>query len=746
MKGRRFFAVLLSLLIVLLSCGTAMATGNDEETNDGWISDEYERLSPSIYDTQWSLPEKYDPRQYGFLTDVKDQGRTNLCWMYAANGAIESYVSKNYGSKFDISEAHGAVASSNSIGSGDNGYYYMPANSGGNNAKALQYFTNWNTPIFNGNVCAWESTVAESSYPISKITDNLISLTDEDFTNAKSLLNVTDAQYLTIRDANAVKHAIMEYGSVITGVWATSKYGVDDNGDYNAHYNPGASFTNHAIMLVGWNDSYSKDNFLGSKKPPADGAWLVKNSYSSKGYYWLSYNEDSLYSDKNNVAVITGIQKSNKSEHMLSYDYFTPENNNSVSFRDDVYLCNVFDISSYTDSYNKIKKVMLYLKTSRCNYSIKIIQLDENNNLPDNIDNYSTLAQGNYDGEGYLTANLTTPYYFNSNNKCAVIVRLTPLNNSRIHLPYEGNVRKTSGTFSSLIPPEINSGESYYGTKDRNNNIAWKDCNEDNTYGDSGHKGNLIIRPVLEKTNRTDEDINISPNSIVPSNQDVNIQIIGDTTLFNIHTSSNYILREDVDYSRTSTGVVLKKSFINSLNGAYTNLVFEFNNDTTKNVIINPKSVLNKVEISGKPIIGETLLAVCYGVPPKDEYDVTYQWYSSPDGNDWYKIGDATSKDYIVGANVKSQYIKVEVTAKRFGNVEYPSVICSEKTNCKAVLLGDVNMDGLVNVSDATEIQKYLARIVTFNDEQLLAADFNKDGSISIIDVTDLQKHIAGLQ
>lgn len=741
LKVRRFFAVLLSLLIVLLSCGTAMATNTDEETYNGWIPDEYERLSPSVYDGEWSVPEKYDPRQDGILTDVKDQGQTKLCWMFAASGAVENYASKYYGSKFDISEAHGAVASSNSIGSGENGYYYVSANSGGNNAKALQYLTNWNTPIFNDDVCNWRSTVAESKYPLSKITDNLITLTDEDFTEAESLLNVTNAQYLSIRNAAAVKHAIMEYGSVVTGIWVPNIFGVDYNGDYNA-YNNGAGATNHAVMIVGWDDSYSKNNFLGDTKPQSDGAWLIKNSYSSAGYFWLSYSDTSLYSEKNSVAVITGVQKSNNDEHMLSYDYFTPEYNSSVVFRDKVYFCNVFDISGYTASYNQINKVMFYLRSTGCDYSVKIVQLDNNGNIPGNVDNYSALAQGSYDGEGYLTVNLTTPYYFTSNNKCAVIVELTPPDNKRIYLPYEGNVSKTGNMGSPLLSPEINSGESYYGTKDSNNNIVWKDCDEDNTYGDSGHKGNLIIRPVLKKTNSTDTDISITPDSIIPSDEDVNIQITGNTTLFSIHTSTNYILREDKDYSRTGTGIILKESFINSLNGAYTNLVFEFNNDTTKNVIVNPKSVLSRVEISGDPVIGETLSAVCYGVPPKDEYDVTYQWYSSPDGNDWYKIGDAESKDYTVGGNVKSQYIKVEVTAERFGNVEYPTVMCSEKTNCKAVVLGDVNLDGNVSVLDVTEIQKYLAHFVTLNSEQLLAADFNRDGYITVMDVTRLQQYL----
>ena len=35
--------------------------------------------------------------------------------------------------------------------------------------------------------------------------------------------------------------------------------------------------TNHIVTLVGWDDAYSKDNFLIT--PPGDGAWIIKNSY-----------------------------------------------------------------------------------------------------------------------------------------------------------------------------------------------------------------------------------------------------------------------------------------------------------------------------------------------------------------------------------------------------------------------------------------------------------------------------------
>lgn len=65
------------------------------------------------------------------------------------------------------------------------------------------------------------------------------------------------------------------------------------------------------------------------------------------------------------------------------------------------------------------------------------------------------------------------------------------------------------------------------------------------------------------------------------------------------------------------------------------------------------------------------------------------------------------------------------------------------------IIYGDVNLDGAVNISDAAQIQKYLALYKTdsvlnlINDKNL--TDFNGDGIISISDVTALKKHIAGI-
>ncbi len=58
--------------------------------------------------------------------------------------------------------------------------------------------------------------------------------------------------------------------------------------------------------------------------------------------------------------------------------------------------------------------------------------------------------------------------------------------------------------------------------------------------------------------------------------------------------------------------------------------------------------------------------------------------------------------------------------------------------------LGDVNGDGVVDILDATEIQKYAAESTDFTPEQFELGDINKDGYCNVIDALLVQKSVIG--
>ena len=65
--------------------------------------------------------------------------------------------------------------------------------------------------------------------------------------------------------------------------------------------------------------------------------------------------------------------------------------------------------------------------------------------------------------------------------------------------------------------------------------------------------------------------------------------------------------------------------------------------------------------------------------------------------------------------------------------------------NINAIQCGDANLDGKVNIRDATFIQKYSASLVQMSDLELLRAEVNFDGKINVRDATYIQKLLAGM-
>jgi len=118
------------------------------------------------------------------------------------------------------------------------------------------------------------------------------------------------------------------------------------NNETWAHYTNEDLKTNHMICIVGWDDEYSAANFLEGKQPPADGAWLVKNSWGSEvdyielenggtigyyafgfeengkhsGYFWISYYDKSL-SFAESMTFDNDLAKADGNLAVLMYDY-----------------------------------------------------------------------------------------------------------------------------------------------------------------------------------------------------------------------------------------------------------------------------------------------------------------------------------------------------------------------------------------------------------------------------------------
>ena len=117
---------------------------------------------------------------------------------------------------------------------------------------------------------------------------------------------------------------------------------------------------------------------------------------------------------------------------------------------------------------------------------------------------------------------------------------------------------------------------------------------------------------------------------------------------------------------------------------------------------------------------------------------VTYKWFY--DGRLQYATKNNSYE--LKNSNI-GHYVAVKVL---YGD----EVIVSEEFLIEEAkitgLLGDVNEDGIVNIIDATTVQKYLASLLTLTDTQKKLADVDSNGTVNIIDATTIQKHLAGIE
>lgn len=79
-----------------------------------------------------------------------------------------------------------------------------------------------------------------------------------------------------------VKQLLMNEGAVGGFYYADQSWPVDDPDTLTIEN----TAPNHLITIVGWDDTYEKENFSEdpAKQPSADGAWIVKNSWGNASY------------------------------------------------------------------------------------------------------------------------------------------------------------------------------------------------------------------------------------------------------------------------------------------------------------------------------------------------------------------------------------------------------------------------------------------------------------------------------
>jgi len=217
-----------------------------------------------------NLPTEYDLRSKG-LTSIKNQQTCGSCWAFATTGVVENLI-KLYDKKtVDLSEQWLINCNDKNYGCAGGWYVFDMYKSNG--------------------------AVYESDMPYKNIEGDCKSnLSYHEKISSWAFIGTENS----IPSVDKIKQAIYDYGPVAATVYVDSKFQAYTGGTFNS---TGSGTINHAITLVGWDDSKS--------------AWILRNSWGSdwgeSGYMYIAYNANSVgtsaayakYSSNDNTATPT---------------------------------------------------------------------------------------------------------------------------------------------------------------------------------------------------------------------------------------------------------------------------------------------------------------------------------------------------------------------------------------------------------------------------------------------------------
>ena len=392
-----------------------------------------------------SLPRKLDLRERGVVTPVKMQNPWGTCWSFSAVGASETSLLSDLGRTYDslaldLSERHLAwfsytpLPEDDDSGQGGEGIVSLAKGINGSNRLNSGGEMIYGTSLFSSGI----GPVTEQAAPYQ----NAAGTTDQDgdwslaealrFTQAFEFeegnklpvpAQFTDDEYLYDASATeAWKRELNEGHAISLGFYADqSRPGeLTENAYMNpetwsqyTYENPGGA--NHGVTIVGYDDDYDRalfaQGFEGEEAelhtPPANGAWLVKNSWGESwgldGYFWLSYYDQGIVEGETFEFDITSVEDP-QNYYINQYDYMPSVRTATMNTADPSSMANVFT----AEADETIRALSCETALANTEVAYEVYLLEDGETVPgDGAEPALSLTTGAYEYAGYHRLDLT---------------------------------------------------------------------------------------------------------------------------------------------------------------------------------------------------------------------------------------------------------------------------------------------------------------------------------------------------
>ena len=283
-----------------------------------------------------------------------------------------------------------------------------------------------------------------------------------------------------------------------TGTYTVSN--VDEAGrsignSYNQCCDDATRPPNHGVCLVGWDDGYPAESFSPDHRPPANGAWIVKNSWGSTtdaapddlgnvmgkraygirnaegeytGYFYLSYYDKTIMQPE--TMEYSSTLNDSGAFYVLSYDYLPDQNGFYVipATQDVLSTANVFA----TMDAIKVNDVSVRVPSAGTTTTIAIYQLNEGSQDPADGE---LLYRGTHEFEyaGIHRVKLPEPVKVKAGSFISVITTSSTVDDGGTRLygasacrgaskeKIEEYIVQTGAELTSYAVAVVNPGESY---------------------------------------------------------------------------------------------------------------------------------------------------------------------------------------------------------------------------------------------------------------------------------------------